>query len=358
MRKGITVMCGGYNEEKRAEQFFKSVSMFDEIIFLNRGCTDKTCEIAGKYHAKIIDIPYVEPEKEHLIVKKHNDDIYSYVSNEWVINLSFADIVHPKLYFKLQKLINKENFDYTVISIPWVEYLFGVEDEYIPRCHYSRPVLRRLDAIKISVVTHHEMKVTVHKEFKMPKNKWVAVHHMTYIGLQYSFKEQHIRYALKEYATYYSNLSNPKKVLFRQMMSEIKENATLIFEGMIKGRNKKIVIHGFAILLYRSVEYYLGIYLVLWSYEKKGVVDDIFQEIYEGLQVSKVKGKIPVKQILKMAMNVFAKASTSFGEDILAFFSTIGILKIMIAMYIWDNRQVKTPEETYNLLKEKILNDC
>lgn len=357
MSKGITVVCGGYNEEKRAEQFFKSVSMFDEIIFINRGCTDNTCEIAKKYHAKIMDIPHEEPEKEHMVSKKFMKDIYEQVSTEWVINLSFADIVHPKLYQKLIKIINKPNFDYTVVSVPWVEYLFGVEDEYIPRCHYSRPVLRKVDVINDSVVTHHEMNVTVHKELRMPKNKRIAVHHMTYKGLQYSFKEQHVRYAMKEYATYYSKLAHTKRALFGQMVKEVKGDIARIKEGIRNGRNRKIVIHGIAICLYRSIEYYLGIYLVLWSNEKKGVVDDIFQEIYEGLEASKVRRKIPKKQILKMAKNVFFKASSSLGEDILAFFCTIAILHIMIAMYVWDNKQAETPKEIYDKLKEKILND-
>ena len=358
MSKGITVVCCGYNEEKRAEQFFKSVSMFDEIIFMNRGCTDKTCEIAKKYNARIVDIPYVEVEKEHLITKKYLSDVYKHISNEWVLNLGFADIVHPKLYQKLIRLINKPNFDYTVISIPWVEYLFGIEDEYIPRCHYSRPVLRRYDMVKNSVVTHHEWQVIVHKEFKMPKNKQVAVHHMTCIGLQYSFKEQHVRYAIQEYVTYYSKLPHPKKALFGQMSKEIKSDITLIREAIAIGRNRKIVTHGIVMLLYRSVEYYLLIYLVIWSNGKKSVLNDICEAIYEGLQASKIKNKIPSRQLLKMAKNVFLKASASLGEDLLAFLSTMAILKILIAMYMWDNKQPETPEEIYNKLKKKILDDC
>lgn len=117
IENGITVICAGYNEEKGQTSFLKVLAMFDEIIFINRGCTDKTCEIAKKYNAIVVDMPHEIPEREHIESKKIINKVYNMASNRWVINLTFADIVHPKLYEKLIKTINKKDFDYTVVDV-------------------------------------------------------------------------------------------------------------------------------------------------------------------------------------------------------------------------------------------------
>lgn len=278
MRNGITVICAGYNEEKRADKFFKSVAMFDEIIFINRGCIDKTCEIAKKYNAIVVDMPHEIPEREHIESKKIMNKVYNMASNRWVINLTFADIVHPKLYEKLIKTINKKDFNYTVVYVPWVEYLFGEEDECIPRCHYSRPVLRRKDMVKVSVVAHHEMQVLKKKEYKMKKDKRVAVHHMTYFNLQYSFKEQNVRYAIKEVETYYKELDNPKREVIKQLITDVKSDIERIEEGKAQKKDKNIIKHGKMICMYRSISYDMLIYLILWSEQKKVCTENLFSD--------------------------------------------------------------------------------
>lgn len=354
MREGITVICGGYNEEKRAESFFKSVSMFDEIIFVNRQSTDRTCEIAHKYNAIVKEVPYVEPEKEYIVANKLIDEVPAMASNKWVINLTFADIVHPLLYKKLITIINRQNFRYTMVRVPWVEYLFGVEDEYIPRCNYGRPVLRNKVFTRPSVVTHHELDLKKQKIYPMLKDKRVAVHHMTYIGLQYSFKEQHIRYGLKEMVTYYSKLKHPKKEVLKTMFSELKDDTKRICGAFIK-RPIKIAIHALAISSYRSCQYYLIIYLFLWAKGKRSSVDDLFSKILENLQVSPKNKKIPLRNITNMWLNVLKKGTISFMEDIFALISMITIVNIMSFLIIWDNSRSIPVEEEYEILKDKIL---
>ena len=353
MRNGITVICAGYNEEKRADKFFKSVAMFDEIIFINRGCTDKTCEIAKKYNAIVVDMPHEIPEREHIESKKIINKVYNMASNRWVINLTFADIVHPKLYEKLIKTINKKDFDYTVVDVPWVEYLFGEEDECIPRCHYSRPVLRRKDMIKDSVVTHHEMDVFKKKEYKMKKDKRVAVHHMTYFNLQYSFKEQNVRYAIKEVETYYKDLDNPKRAVIKQMMTEVKNDIEKIEGGKKQKKDKNIIKHARMICMYRSISYYMLIYLILWSKQKKVWTEKLFCDIYNCLD-SQNNTK---NQFTKIYFKILKDIPKNTGENIIALFFAITIVVIMKKMYVWDNSKPEPVEKKYEAMKDSILGD-
>ena len=355
MRKGITIVCVAYNEEKRAEQFFESIKMFDEIILIDRSSTDRTCEIAGKYGAKIYKIPYVDAKEEHLVFERINKELYSMPENEWVMNLTFADIAHPKLYNQLIQLINRDKFYYTIVQVPWVEYLFGKEDEYIPYCHYWRPVLRKKEFIQNSTVTHHEIGVLLKKEFRMKKNKKIAVHHMTYFNLQYSFFEQHVRYAIQEVATYYSKQENPKKILAENIKKAMIESTKIIYEGVLAGRDKEIIKHGTMIALYRSLEYYLAIYLILWADGKKNDVNKIFENIYSNLQ--KNGGKVPKRQVFKMWLELFGSAFKMFGSDIIALLAAQNIVIIMTLMIIWDDRRKESVEEVYSRLKNDILSD-
>lgn len=92
---------------------------------------------------------------------------------------------------------------------------------------------------------------------------------MTYFNLQYSFFEQHVRYAIQEVATYYSKQENPKKILAENIKKAMIESTKIIYEGVLAGRDKEIIKHGTMIALYRSLEYYLAIYLILWADGKK-----------------------------------------------------------------------------------------
>lgn len=91
--------------------------------------------------------------------------------NEWILSLTAADIVHPKLYAKLHHIINRENFTATVVRVPWVEWLFGYEGDNIPWCHYSRSVLFKYDKINVNNRVHEEFDTSNCQTYILPKNK-------------------------------------------------------------------------------------------------------------------------------------------------------------------------------------------
>ena len=178
---------------------------------------------------------------------------------------------------------------------------------------------------------------------------------MTYFNLQYSFFEQHVRYAIQEVATYYSKQENPKKILAENIKKAMIESTKIIYEGVLAGRDKEIIKHGTMIALYRSLEYYLAIYLILWADGKKNDVNKIFENIYSNLQ--KNGGKVPKRQVFKMWLELFGSAFKMFGSDIIALLAAQNIVIIMTLMIIWDDRRKESVEEVYSRLKNDILSD-
>lgn len=358
MREGITVICFGHNEEKRADAFFKSVSMFDEVIFGDRGCEDHTCEIASKYENVITyKMSYTErPEKEPDLVTNDIKTMVKMASNKWILRLGFADIVHPELYERLIRLINKNNFTYTEVWVPWVEYLFGVEDEDIPNCHYLRPVLSNREYMRYSGVTHRESTVTKKKVYKMRKNKRVAIHHMTYIDLQYSFMEQHVRYCKQEVVTYYSLKESPKKEILKDAFCRLRSDIRVISRAINNKKGKQIVEHGIAISIYRTWEYSATLYLLQWAVDKPKFLDRIFKLIYDGIEKDSQTKKVKTKQLIKLWMEVLKNGTCNFLNDLLALIAINIIVNSMVYMAIWDSKREKSAQEIYDNLKIKVLN--
>ncbi len=359
MRDGITVICFGHNEGKRADAFFKSVSMFDEVIFGDRGCEDNTCEIASKYeNVTIYKMNYTaRPEKEPDIVTNDIKSMIEMASNKWILRLGFADIVHPRLYGQLIGLLNKNNFTYTEVWVPWVEYLFGVEDEDIPNCHYLRPVLSNKEYIKYSGVTHRESTVTKKKVYKMKKNKRVAIHHMTYIDLRYSFMEQHIRYCKQEVTTYYSLKESPKREILKDAFLRWCSDVSVIKRAIHNKKEKEIIMHGISISVYRTWEYSATLYLLQWAVDKPKFLDRIFKIIYDGIEKNPKTKKVQPKKMIKLCIEVFKNGTCNFFDDISAIIAIGIIVNSMLYMAIWDSRREKSAEEIYNSLKMQILSD-
>ena len=49
----ISAVIHTYNEEKNIERCLAALTFTDEVIVVDMGSTDKTCQIATNYHAKI-----------------------------------------------------------------------------------------------------------------------------------------------------------------------------------------------------------------------------------------------------------------------------------------------------------------
>lgn len=360
MREGITLIVGGYNEEARAEEFFKSVQMFDEIIFIDRSSTDQTRDIAAKYGAKVLIVEYLPFERERENYFKDKCLIEKEKVYNWSLSLTFADVVHPLLYDKLIEIINQENFDADVVSIPWVEWLFGKEDESLPYCHYSRPVLMNSRAFSSPLVSIHQpWDLTLLKKAYMEENKVVAVHHMTFYNLRYSFTDQCVRYGIAE-SIEYMDAGGIIKML-KIIWWGIRDNCKKIFFGRKEEKSHKMLGSSLMLIIYRGVVYYLSTMLFLMGKYQERLKIKFMSSFVTGLPKRGEFHRINIILLLSKFVFFPFKLVIMFligvmFEVVNTFLYLMDFLLLFVVM-IWDQSR-KTPVELFYIdLRNKILNN-
>lgn len=93
------------NEEKNIEQSLTSVKDFAEVIVVDSGSEDATCEIAARFdNVKLShnDWPGFSEQKAHAL---------SLCSNEWVFNLDADEMPTPEYIAELKTLIADDSHD-------------------------------------------------------------------------------------------------------------------------------------------------------------------------------------------------------------------------------------------------------
>ena len=84
----ITVIILTKNEEKNIQRFLESLqSMNCEIIILDTGSTDKTIEIASKYHCEIYHFDWIND------FSAARNYASSLASNDWVLFIDCDEFV-------------------------------------------------------------------------------------------------------------------------------------------------------------------------------------------------------------------------------------------------------------------------
>jgi len=107
----ISVALAVFNEEKTLEQCLQSVVGFaDEIVLVDGGSTDKTIEIAQRFHAKIIRT--TNPPMFHINKQKAIDA----AQGEWILALDADEVVSKELAKEIQNIARGEHINTT--SIP------------------------------------------------------------------------------------------------------------------------------------------------------------------------------------------------------------------------------------------------
>lgn len=349
----ISVYITAYNEEERLPYILQSVSMFDEIIVIDKSSTDNTKKIAKEFNAKVIKIPYK---------KNYTDNdmnyIFSVSKNEWILRLTGADIVHPLLYSKMLEIINRDNFRADKVYIPWVEWLFGYESEALPYCHYSRPVLQKKSMIQYSNVVHKENELNNSKLYRMKSDKKIAVHHMTFFNLKYSYKEQILRYGLLEAELYKGKYGTWK--IMKDMISSAKSCIGKYFNADVKGKGKYFT-PSLMIILYRAICYYLSIFSFVIAEKKNNRVISTFNQFVEELPDQGDYHKSSLKIVFR---NFFITMLKSIIIPIIGliedFFVMIAMLVNFIFLFfvtLWDRNREISVELFYLDLKTKIISN-
>ncbi len=121
MEKKITlsVAIATFNEGKNIDACLASIRGFaDEIIVVDGGSSDATCEIAEKYHATIIHTD--NPPIFHINKQKALDAC----QGKWILQLDADEVVTKELKEEIQEKMRKEE-KYNGYYIPRRNYFWG-----------------------------------------------------------------------------------------------------------------------------------------------------------------------------------------------------------------------------------------
>lgn len=250
MKKNITVTAVVYNEEKRIENFLRSFLWSDDIIIVDKSSSDRTREIAAEFNARVIKVPYSDTGDEVKFAVEA-------AKNQWVMSLTASDMIHPVLADELLNLINRDNFNYDIIAMPFAAYTLGICDKHSPWFIPRKKWLFKKDIFSPCAQVHNEAKnLASDRIYKMKPDKVHALYHFTHQDVD-SFFERHIRYSRAEVEKY----KTPKAALFKISLEIFAACGWMLFYKRVWMLGWK----GFA-LFWAFLSYFMMKYLYVWEH--------------------------------------------------------------------------------------------
>ena len=95
---GLSVAIVAHNEEANLGRTLESVKWAEEIVVVDSGSTDRTCEIARQYGAKVI----VEPWRGYAAQKNY---AIENCTREWVLSLDADEEIEPGLADEMRRAV-------------------------------------------------------------------------------------------------------------------------------------------------------------------------------------------------------------------------------------------------------------
>lgn len=148
----ITCIILTKNEEQFIETCLKSCDIFDEILIIDSGSTDKTLEIAQKFTSNI----HVHPFTNFLEQRQYGATL---ATSEWIFFLDADETLSPQLKDAL--LRGKIQSKYDAFSFPRKNYLLG---HWIAHCgwypDYQIRLVRKSTLYFTDRIIHEGMRST------------------------------------------------------------------------------------------------------------------------------------------------------------------------------------------------------
>lgn len=175
------------NEEKKLPDCLASLRWVDEIIVLDSGSIDRTCEIAETYNAKV----FVNADWQGFGVQRER--AAQLASSEWVFMIDADERVTPELEASIRSAIQEEPAIWQVNRLCWCFGRFikhsGMHPDWVPRLYPRNKAI--FDATRV-----HERLVNNHQ---LPERK-LAGHLLHYVYESIRHQQQKAAHYAEEWA--------------------------------------------------------------------------------------------------------------------------------------------------------------
>jgi glycosyltransferase involved in cell wall biosynthesis len=225
MTNPLSVVIITRNEENYIEDAIKSAQFADEIIVLDSGSTDETCNIAKNLGVKV-------EKKDWLGFGAQKNYVVDLASFNWVFVLDADERISKKLKKEINKVLESPSFNGYLV--PRLNWFFG---KSIKTCGLYPDFSIRLfnkNKGRFCDVPVHESVILKGKAGKLKNH----MHHLAYESV-----DEFIRKQKK-----YSGLSNKKKNIFKALFSPLWVFFKIFFIklGFLDGWRGFIIAKGYA----------------------------------------------------------------------------------------------------------------
>ncbi len=188
----ISAVLGVYTEEARIESTLRCALWCDEIVVMDKQSTDRTREIAQRYTDKVYEMPHSEFDPNEL------QRIVESASGEWILWLTASDVIHPVLAIQIRELIERDDFPYDVIHVPYRRYVLGLETKRSPWYSKVHPAVFRKRVVKIRHDdVHGAISFDTERHYEMANSAEHCMYHLTHETVDIMM-ERHLRYCRAE----------------------------------------------------------------------------------------------------------------------------------------------------------------
>jgi (heptosyl)LPS beta-1,4-glucosyltransferase len=119
MRQPLTIAILTKNEEVLIERAIRSSSWADEVLVLDSGSTDRTCEIATRAGARVIEQPWLGWRGQH-------QKAVDIASHDWVMKIDADEIFTPQLAASIQAVLSAEPDPHDGFVVDRLDEFMGV----------------------------------------------------------------------------------------------------------------------------------------------------------------------------------------------------------------------------------------
>jgi glycosyltransferase involved in cell wall biosynthesis len=116
----LSVVLITLNAERTLDQVLKAVSFSDDIVIVDSGSTDRTREIAEKYHARFF-------HQDFLGFGKQKQFAVALAKYDWVLSIDADEVISDSLVNFLKSTLNYSQSSFAGYSFPFINVFLGKE---------------------------------------------------------------------------------------------------------------------------------------------------------------------------------------------------------------------------------------